>query len=281
VSFATKIRFVGHEVRRVAQTPRTFENWSDVLGEMLLARFGKGPIEHSFVTRTGLTIETPNQAGARVPIYEIFAEDSYGLKWFLGELARRPIRVIDVGAHIGTFACQLAMMNPQATIECFEPSRLTADYLRRNIASNKFEDRITVTEAALTSQAGWADFSDNGAAHCQNGLVSTGHAAATSPNLVRTLTFDEVVASDPRPVDFVKIDCEGGEYDMVLGSSPTSWAAVSRVVLEHQAAPGQTWPTLREWFLAAGFSLVRTDEDGSDPDLGLAWFERRPTTPRR
>ena len=58
----------------------------------------------------------PNVRGAFVPTYEVFAEDCYHLDWFLGDLARRPFHAVDIGAHVGTFACQLGTRLPAVTV---------------------------------------------------------------------------------------------------------------------------------------------------------------------
>lgn len=266
---------LGHawlRARRLAQTPRTFRNWAAVLKDMALGSAGRGPAELSFRTRSGLRIECPNRPGARVPIYEIFAEDCYRFEWFLGPLLRRPIQVLDIGGHIGTFSCRLAQLHPAARVHAFEPSATTAAFLRRNVAHNGLADRVAVTEKALAAVAGTATFDDNGAGSGLNGLATAGHATGTA-TLVETTSFDDVVAGCPAPVDVVKIDCEGGEYDLVLGSDPAAWSDVQRVVLEWHPVSGHAWPELRDWF--AGVGLLVQDQDVAGVH-GCVWLSREP-----
>lgn len=264
-------------LRRIAQTPRTFSNWLPVLSDMARERVGRGPGTLSFATRGGLRIDCPNRPGARVPIYEIFAEDCYRLSWFLGPLQQRRIQVIDVGGHVGTFSCRLAQLHPQATIMAFEPSPTSASFLRRNVEQNKLGDRVSVFEQALAATSGFAVFDDNGGGSGLNGLVSAGHLAGTgTPTKVETIAFDEAVAAAPAPIDVVKIDCEGGEYDLVFGSSPESWASVQRVVIEYHPVPGKSWDNLRAWFAEAGLHL---QHESSLDGYGCAWLSREPLAP--
>jgi FkbM family methyltransferase len=273
----TLINSVRFALRRVAQTPQTFSNWLPVLWDMARARLGGGPETLSFATRTGLRIDCPNRPGARVPIYEIFAEDCYRLQWFLGPLAQRPIQVIDVGGHIGTFSCRLAQVHPQARMMSFEPSPTSARFLRRNVEQNRFGDRITVFEQAMAATSGFAVFDDNGAGSGLNGLVSAGHTSATGqPTKVETIAFDEAVAAAPAPVDVVKIDCEGGEYDLVLGSSTASWSSVQRVVIEYHPVAGHSWDELHARFSQAGLSVAR---EVSVNGYGCVWLSREPLAP--
>ncbi len=258
--------------RRLAQTPKTFTNWPEIFRDMARGRAGSGPATLSFRTRSGLQIDTPNRPGARVPLYEIFAEDCYRLGWFLGPLLGRPIRVLDIGGHVGTFTCRLTQLHRQATVQAFEPSPTTASYLRRNIAQNGVADRVSVYEKALAAATGYAVFDDNGAGSGLNGLQALGHASGTATK-VETLAFDDAVALEAAPVDVVKIDCEGGEYDLVLGSAPASWADVQRVVIEYHPVAGRSWDALREWFSATGLHL---QDEKSAAGYGCAWLSRQP-----
>lgn len=258
-------RVNSHQLRRVPQTLRTFSNGPAVLAGMLRGP-GRGPDELTFVTRDGLRITTPNQPGARVPVYEVFAEDVYDLGWFLGPLQTAPLHALDIGAHVGCFAVSLAQLDPRASITCFEPSASTAAYTRRNVQHNGLVGRVTVVELAVSDRVGVAQFADNGAGSALNGLVGSGGTQ------VATTSFDEVVAHADRPVVVVKIDCEGGEYDLVLGSSPGSWDDVQRVVLEYHPDADRGWADLREWFAERGLTVVR--HTPLTADQGTAWLSR-------
>jgi FkbM family methyltransferase len=272
----TKLHNGVYQARRLVQTPRTFANWPSVLADIARQSLGRGPDELTFRTRDGITITCPNRPGARVPLYEIFAEDCYQLSPFLGSLASRPIQVIDVGGHIGTFSCRLTQLHPKASVMTFEPSATTASFLRRNVAQNGVADRVQVFEAALSSTSGTATFVDNGAGSGMNGLRSADHSDGAGTGLnteVRTTCFDDVVADAPAPVDVVKIDCEGGEYDLVLGSKPESWASVQRVVIEFHPVGGHSWEELRAFFETVGLTVQQESRLGG---YGCVWLSREP-----
>jgi FkbM family methyltransferase len=264
-----------HRARRLAQTPRAFVNWPQLLTGMALGRVGRGPDTLRFRTRAGLVIDTPNRPGARVPVYEIFAEDCYRFAWFLGPLLSRPIQVIDIGGHVGTFSCRLSQLHAGARVQAFEPSATTAAFLRGNVLRNGFGDRVSVHEVALAATTGFAVFDDNGAGSGLNGLAAAGHAAGTATK-VETVAFDDIIATTNAPVDLVKIDCEGGEYDLVLGSSRDSWANVQRVVIEWHPVDGHEWAELRDWFATVGLQVQDEDAFGRH---GCVWLSREPLPP--
>jgi FkbM family methyltransferase len=265
----TRVGKAVYEAKRVVQTPKAFTNWRSLLGGLVREKVGRGPDTLTFETRSGQRITSPNVQ---------YAEDGYKLDWFLGSLRDQPMHAFDVGAHVGTFACHLAEVHPTATITCFEPSEGTASYLRRNIEQNGLAERISVVEAALTGDSGFAMFDDHGGASVHSGLiddhpVDDPHATGNAVK-VRTLSFDDAVAAAPGPVTFVKLDCEGGEYQMAYRSSPESWATVERVVLEYHDVPGESWSDLRAWFAGVGLHLVAQRSERAD--LGLAWLSRGP-----
>ena len=265
-----------HTAKRVVQTPRAFKNWSTLLSAMAREAVGSGPDELTFTTRAGLTISCPNKPGARVPIYEVFAEDCYHFDWFLGSVAKGPFSALDVGGQIGAFACRLAQLYPQATIHSYEPSPVTARYLRANAEKNGFGQRITVHEAALAWSVGTAQFDDNEGGSGTNSLVSSGRGdslTGTAVITVPTTTFDIAVGALDSPPMLVKIDCEGGEYDLIRASSPESWQSVQRLVMEYHPVKGESWPALRSWLGDVGLTVQH--EELPDPNgPGVVWMSR-------
>ncbi len=264
-----------HEVTRVVQTPRAFSNWPTLLAGLVRERVGKGPERLTFVTRHGQRITIPNLPGARVPVYEVFAEDAYRLRWFLGSLADRPLHVLDIGAHVGTFASWLCHVHPQAVLDCYEPSPANVAFLRENIEQNALTDRVTIHDAALAAEAGHLLLDVQGAGSGLNSLVRGDGPSPTGTTVeVATVAFDDVVAVATTPIEMVKMDCEGGEYDIVLGSKPDSWATVQRLVLEYHEVPGHSWAELRKWFADAGLEVIR--DEPVQEELGTAWLSRGP-----
>jgi FkbM family methyltransferase len=278
----TGIALAKYELRRVAQTRRTFANWPGLLRQMAGEKLGRGSDELDFITRSGVHLSCPNVPGARLPLYEQFADDCYRLTDVLGPLQGRPITVVDVGAHIGSFAVHLATLHPQANIQCYEPSPQSARYLTRNVEQNGLGDRIQVHELALADRSGTALLDDNDGGSVHNGLIQADRRLVDGADAldrrhaieVPTTTFDDAIAAAPSPPEVVKMDCEGGEYALVYASAKSSWDAVSRVVMEYHPVPGESWGELRSWLESVGLTVVRHEPDG--PGLGTAWLARVP-----
>lgn len=266
-----------YQVRRVAQTPRTFSNWPTLLGRMIGEKVGRGRDTLEFTTRNGVRLVTANVPGARLPMYEQFADDCYRRDWVLG--TEQPLCVLDIGAHVGAFATNIAAA-AYVHVECYEPSPDSARFLRDNIVRNGLDDRVRVHELALAGSEGTALLDDNHGGSVHNGLVRGDHRLVAGDDAwgergvlsVATTTFDKAVTDAPLPVTVVKLDCEGGEYELVYASAPESWASVQRVVMEYHPVPGQSWAELRAWLDAIGLRVVRHESD--TPGLGTAWLAR-------
>jgi FkbM family methyltransferase len=216
----------------------------------------------------GRTISLPNVPGARVPVYEILAEDAYRLDWFTADLPAE-FGVLDIGGHVGCFSVALAALRPGARVWTFEASPSTAAYTQRNVEQNGFGDRVTVQNVAVSSTAGTLEFADNGGGSGLNGITSPAGSARIS---VPAITFEDAKAMADLPIRLVKIDTEGAEYDIVLGSTPEQWQDVERVVLEYHDVPGHGWSELESFFAAAGLTEVAR-EDTTDR-LGTVWLSR-------
>lgn len=280
MTLATKVDTLRHEARRVGQTTRTFDNWPGLLRDMAAQKLGRGADELTFHVKGGPRMTVPNVPGARLALYEQFAEDAYRLGALLEPFRGRALSALDVGAHVGSFSVNLARLHPDAQVTCYEPSSDSARYLQRNLEANGLADRVRVVQAALAATEGTAQFDDNSGGSVHNGLVvggerlvdGTDQLAARHTVEVPTTTFDKAVADAARPPELVKLDCEGGEYALVYASSPESWQSVQRVVMEYHVVDGETWDELSAWLAEVGLHVVRHESEA--PRIGTAWLSR-------
>lgn len=161
---------------------------------------------------------------------------------------------IDVGAHVGFYALQMALWTaPGGTVFAFEPNPAARAVLAANVALNHLGDRITVEPSAVGAARGTADLF--------HGADTTGLSRLDAPNpdspsgppvRVPVVTLDEYCAShDIRP-DWILIDAEGADLAVLQGARSLLRDTAVHVVVEMHATlwdPRYTTPDRFEAFL--------------------------------
>lgn len=256
--------------RRVVETFQ-FANPGRILTDLALSTSPWRNEELTFKTKDGLTMAAPNFPGARVPLYEIFVEDAYRMPWITRGL-RPDATVLDIGGHIGCFTVAMAAAMPGATIHTYEASPVTHSWLARNVAANHLDGRVHPHHSAVSDHIGELTFADNSRGSGLNGLTAPASASMVT---VPTVTFDEAVRRAGGAVDAVKMDTEGAEYDIILPSSPESWASVQRVAMEFHPVAGHSVDELLAFFAAVGLvERDRVSDQTPEGEIGMLWLER-------
>jgi hypothetical protein len=86
--------------------------------------------------------------------------------------------------------------------------------------------------------------------------------------------LNDAFEAAPEPVDLVKFDIEGAEYEAILESKPDLWQSVRRVVMEYHRMEGRSWADLEAFFGGVGLEVVRRDIHPGEQ--GMAWLSRDP-----
>lgn len=152
--------------------------------------------------------------------------------------------VVDVGAHIGTFAIPLAAMVEQ--VIAFEPSPENGILLSRNVRENNVA--LRVVNKALGSEAGSGTLLVRSASNAgANTIVPGGN--------IPVVTLDSEVAR----ADFIKMDVEGMELDVVRGGVRLIERArpvvLFEVNLSQLRAHGASPRALERFFTRRGYRL--------------------------
>jgi FkbM family methyltransferase len=124
--------------------------------------------------------------------------------------------IVDVGAHMGVYLLNFRACS-EAPIIAFEPEPFTFSLLTHNARSNRLQsvDLRNVACGDSTRAVGLnAGINSNIEAGDSGATPSAAHAIALSVPLVRL--DDELRSVDA--VSFLKIDCEGYEYEVLAGA---------------------------------------------------------------
>lgn len=142
-------------------------------------------------------------------------------------------RVLDLGAHKGTFAVRAARRGA-ARVLAVEPEPRNVALLRRNVERNA-PGVVEVLEGAVAGSAGTGVLrtSDSPTGH----VLAPGGDVGAGAVEVRLVTLPELVAQVGGRVDLLKVDVEGGEFEAFEATPADVWAQVDRVSMEYHGAP--------------------------------------------
>jgi len=167
--------------------------------------------------------------------------------------------ILDCGSNIGMSILYFKHIYPGARIIGFEPDPAIFPFLQENIARNKLTD-VKLVQAAVAAQEGTVTF-------YSDAKYASGLAKHFPSNLPKGWTRHEVPCVRLQDyltdsVDFLKINIEGAEYE-VLADSVDRFPMIREIVLEYHHFPGlpRTLHKILELLHEQGFEYIVNDFD--------------------
>jgi len=148
---------------------------------------------------------------------------------------REDATIFDVGANIGVTAAILDAAAPRGRLYCFEPAPQNYPHLVATIEANGLVS-CHPHQIALGASSGTVEFLANTQSGSASHLALDGRSLGGSNMRVRVMTTDEF-ARELRlaRLDFMKIDVEGFELDVLEGARHTLATLRPKVFLEFNA----------------------------------------------
>jgi FkbM family methyltransferase len=208
------------------------------------------------------------------------------------EIIRRELKpgmtVVDLGANIGYYTLLAAsIVGPSGKIYAIEPFPDNFGLLRRNIEVNGYESVVETVQGAISNRVGTARLYLGRAANLHSLVRDESTSEEAQPFVeVPTTTLDAFLVGK-RPIDFLRMDIEGGECEVFDGMTETL-KRVSRPTIFFEVHPdGPIDPDPRyterlERLLAAGYHCRYAVSSFHPTSLGRYQFlGYRPTTVAR
>jgi FkbM family methyltransferase len=134
--------------------------------------------------------------------------------------------VVDVGAHIGVFTV-FSAKNADCTVYSYEPRPDNFELLKENVSLNKIERCVKTFQFAVGGVSGSLEF-------CMD-AQGLGQIGGSNGNkiIVRTVTLKEIFDSNNLlKVNFLKIDVEGEELEMLLNFPKEYFSRIEKIAME-------------------------------------------------
>ncbi len=146
-------------------------------------------------------------------LHEILLNEDY----YFGCDSERPT-IVDGGAHMGMAIYYVKSLYPKARITAFEPHPALRAMAEENVSRNGWDD-VEILPHALAAARGEAVFHISETWSMAGSLVER---RAGQGDEVSTVSVSCVPLSDylREPVDFLKLDIEGAEWDVLEEASP-------------------------------------------------------------
>lgn len=207
-----------------------FQNWY-----MLYAgRYGFLRKEIELIHRSGLRIKLrPDTDDLRI-VKSNFVKKNYTRDFV--PITKDSI-VVDVGAHIGSFSIMAA--KSAYKVLAFEPEPNNYRMLKKNMELNHLEN-MSIFEMAVSGISGYQDiYTYQGGSSADYSLYKRG-ITNIKTGRIPTISVEDIIRREDLPrIDFLKLDCEGAEHDILGNISFETAAKILGIAMEtHSVPPG-------------------------------------------
>lgn len=206
----------------------TFKNWY----MFYAGRYGFLRKEIELIHRSGLRIRLrPNTDDLRI-VKSNFVKKNY-TKDFI-PITKDSI-VVDVGAHIGSFSIMVA--RSAYKLLAFEPESNNYQMLKKNVELNHLEN-MSIFEMAVSGISGYQDiYTYQGGSSADYSLYKRG-ITNIKTGRIPTISVEDIIRQEDLPrIDFLKLDCEGAEHDILRNISFETAAKIMGIAMETHSVP--------------------------------------------
>lgn len=185
---------------------------------------------------------------------EIFVYREYRSAEEIIKSAIHPI--LDVGAHVGLFSAYASLLNPKIKIYALEPDPTNFELMRQNIRLQNL-DNIKLIVGALAEKSEARDLFLSPDSQNHSLLSPSSSKNIKSKISVKAWNLaDLFVEYNLERLSLVKLDIEGGEFELFKESSESSWSRVETIIMEVHEEFG-SGRELEQRLRSFGFSIQR------------------------
>ena len=164
-------------------------------------------------------------------IYEIIDFDAYQIKKInFSSYNNELINFVDIGANIGCTSLYFSTFK-NSKIYSFEPFKKNVDFLNTNIKNN-FMNNITVFNKAVSDFDGFIYFESNTLS--VDGSTNKKYDESKNSLKVDCISIGTFIDEEfnNKILHVLKIDCEGGEYDILTSLNDKQFNKILNITLE-------------------------------------------------
>jgi len=141
--------------------------------------------------------------------------------------------IFDIGSQIGTFSIYAAKKAKKGKIYCFEPVKDNFKYILKNIKLNNLKNIKPYNKGVSNKNEKiklYHSESNTGghSAYSKNNIKSKNYEIMECISLKRVIDENKI-----EKVDFLKMDCEGGEYNILFKTPKKYIDKIQKIAMEY------------------------------------------------
>lgn len=189
-------------------------------------------------------------------IKETILEDVYRIKEYL---KIKDIKtVIDIGGAFGDFDIYMQKLAPSSKCYVFEPQTISCKQMKKNLELNDVDlSKVIISNTAVSNSEDEAIFKKNVST---NGLANGEMVFLESEEGTVEINFSNLnyfLNKFDDDIDILKIDCEGGEYNILPSLEDKHLKRIKFITMEwHEFSKGQSHKELETLLKEKNFSVI-------------------------
>lgn len=166
--------------------------------------------------------------------------------------------IIDIGAHIGTYAVYAALRSPGAHVYALEPNPAVFTYLQKSVAANNLTARVTcIQKAVAKSSDARLLFLDEGGGVSSSLFKREGRDLSDGISVPCMTMTDLYKECSITHCDVLKLNCEGAEYEILGGLSDEMFASIDSILLQWHRVENHVPDELDRLLATKGYTVTR------------------------
>jgi FkbM family methyltransferase len=158
--------------------------------------------------------------------------------------------VVDIGAHIGIFSIFAATKAKNGRVYSYEPLLENFKFLERNILINSLKN-ISIFNLGVAGRKMERKFFIN----------PVGGSLIGNSNLnfrrIQCITLEDIFNDNKlEKINFLKIDCEGAEYEILFNTPKEIFEKIDRISMEYHSDSQNLNTKLKEFLEKMGFKVI-------------------------
>lgn len=212
--------------------------------------FGKIKNKYIFYKlRNGLIYKLRGGSTDRFIINEVWLHKSYNPRGF--EIKPNDI-VVDIGAHAGIFTILASHYAKNGKVYSFEPFKENYNLLLENISLNKVKN-VKAFNQAVSDKSGKLKFYVSTSKNKgQNSIHKLGESQKETR--AEKISFKDFIKTISK-IDFLKIDCEGAEYEILFSLNKKELQKIKKISLEFHNYGKYTGEDLAKFLHKSDFKI--------------------------